>query len=307
MTPSEPLLANSEQCILGEGPIWDATRNRLLWVDIRRGIVFTGDLEPGGTISITDTFECAQTVGAVTVSTAGDMLIAGGDALLVRSANGSVEAGPSILPPGSGRRLNDGKVDPNGQFLVGTLSLEGESEREVLVRVGHDRAVELIDDDLTLSNGLGWSSDGSRFYSVDTLRQLVYVRSYSPTGELGKRTELIRISDGSPDGMCVDAEDHLWIAMWGQGEVRRYSPDGELVHTIAVPAPHVSCVCFAGPLLDTLVITTATQDLTEAQLNEFPLSGHLFTVEPGVRGLPQTPWSGFVTRSGSNGMMGDPE
>lgn len=107
--------------------------------------------------------------------------------------------------------------------------------------------------------------------------------------------------------MCVDAEDHLWIAMWGKGEVRRYSPDGELVRTITVPAPHVSCVCFAGPHLETLVITTATQDLTEAQLNEFPLSGHLFTVQPGVRGLPQTLWSGFVTRSGSHGMMGFPE
>lgn len=300
-------MANDEQCLLGEGPLWDAPRNRLLWVDIRRGIVFTGDLAPEGTITITDRLECGQTVGAVTVAATGDLLIAGADTLLMRSANGSVTAGPTILPPQRGRRLNDGKVDPNGLFLVGTLSLEDESEREILVRVGQDRTVEVIDDDLTLSNGMGWSSDGSRFYSIDTLRQLVYVRSYSPTGELGQRTELIRISDGSPDGMCVDAEDHLWIAMWGKGEVRRYSPDGELVRTITVPAPHVSCVCFAGPHLETLVITTATQDLTEAQLNEFPLSGHLFTVQPGVRGLPQTLWSGFVTRSGSHGMMGFPE
>ena len=92
--------------------------------------------------------------------------------------------------------------------------------------------------------------------------------------------------------MCLDAEEHLWIAMWGLGEVHRYTPDGELVAIVEVPAPHTSSVAFAGAELDTLVITTATQDLTDSQRAEFPHSGRLFTVRPGVRGLPQPFWNG---------------
>jgi len=294
MNTREPVVANDEQCILGEGPVWDATRNRLLWVDIRRGMVFTGKLQPDGTVTTTDRFEFDQTVGAVAVAVNGDLLIAGADRLIVRHPDGDIDLGPSILPPSSGRRLNDGKVDMQGRFVVGTLCLTGESNSEILVRVDQDSETHVIDDDLTLSNGLAWAPNGYRFYSIDTLRQVVYSRSYYPDGALGPRTEFLRVSEGYPDGMCLDAEDHLWIAMWGLGEVRRYSPTGELVQTVTVPAPHVSSVSFAGPLLETLVITTATQDLSDEQLEQFPFSGHLFTVEPGVLGLPQLPWRGFA-------------
>jgi sugar lactone lactonase YvrE len=287
-------MANTETCELGEGPVWDAARNRLLWVDIRRGLVLVGELREEAAVEIVDRVAFAGTVGAVAVAESGDWLVAGGEELLIRSADGAVTRGPRLLPAGSGRRLNDGRPDPAGRFVVGSLCLDGESRTEVLVRLDEDGGIRTLDDDLTLSNGLAWSADGTRMYSVDTMRRTVFARSYDPaTGRVGDRAEFLHLEDGFPDGMCLDAEEHLWIAMWGLGQVRRYSPGGELIAIIDVPAPHTSSIAFAGPDLDLLVITTATQDLTATQLAEFPESGRLFITRPGVRGLRQAPWNGL--------------
>jgi len=102
----------------------------------------------------------------------------------------------------------------------------------------------------------------------------------------------LRIDDGSPDGLCVDADGNLWIAIWGAGEVRCYTPGGKRLATVDVPAPHTSSVAFVGPARDTLLITTARDELGAQQLAEFPLSGHLFTARPEVAGLPAAPWAG---------------
>ena len=135
----------------------------------------------------------------------------------------------------------------------------------------------MLDDDLTLSNGLAWTADGLAMYSIDTMRRVVFARPYDPvTGEVGRRAEWLTFANGLPDGMCLDAEEHLWIAMWGLGQVHRYTPDGELVAIVEVPAPHTSSVAFAGAELDTLVVTTATQDLTDCSAPSSAL-GRLFT------------------------------
>jgi len=289
-------VANHETHELAEGPFWDPVRQQLLWVDIRRGLVFVGGLEPGGTIEVRERVSFRGTVGAVAVSAGGQWIVAAAEEVLLRDTGGALRPGPRVLPPDCGRRLNDGKPDPAGRYLVGSLSLADESStQELLAVLDHDGTVRVLDDDLTLSNGLGWSADGSRMYSIDTLRQTVYVRDYDPlTGSAGPRESFLTVERGYPDGMCLDTAEHLWIAMWGLGQVHRYSPAGELVAVIDVPAPHVSSVAFAGPGLDTLVITTATQDLTDDQLARFPDSGRLFTAAPGVSGVPQVLWSGFL-------------
>lgn len=295
------ILANRITCELGEGPVWDPIRQVVLWVDIRRGLVFAGRLDVQGRIVDVDHVPFPGTVGAVAVAEDGSWIVATAHTLIVHPVAGPMRELARIIPAGGARRTNDGKPDPAGRFLIGTLSLDDDSETEVLTRLEQDGTLTTIDDDLTLSNGLAWSPDGSTLNSVDTLRRVVFARSYDVvTGTTGERRILIEFPDGYPDGMCSDADGFLWIAMWGMGAVRRYRPDGVLDRSIRVPAPHVSSVAFAGPDLDTLIITTATQDLTEEQLAAAPLSGKLFTVRPGVRGLAVPLWSGITDTSKEN-------
>lgn len=287
------ILANPLTCDLGEGPVWDPIREAVLWVDILRGVVLAGRLDLHGRVTDVEHVPFPGTVGAVAVAEDGSWIVAAADTLLVHPIAGPTRAVARVIPSNQSRRTNDGKPDPGGRFLIGTMSPGDDSHSEVLVRLESDGSLTTIDDDLTLSNGLAWSPDGSVLYSADTLRRAVFARSYDvATGATGERRTLIEVDDGFPDGMCSDADGHLWIAMWGLGEVRRYTPDGEHQRTIRVPAPHVSSVAFAGASLDTLVITTATQDLTDEQRAAYPLSGKLFSTQPGVRGLPVPLWSG---------------
>lgn len=274
---------------LAEGPVWDTERQSLCWVDILAGLVFEGHLD-NGRIDVARTHQFEGMVGAVAVSPDGTLLVAGQEQLVVLRPDGTRHDGPRIIPSGQRRRLNDGGTDPAGRFLVGTLSLDGvSSTTEILVRWEADGSLTELDGDLTLSNGLAWSADGRLMYSVDTMRHTVFVRDYGPDGP---RRVHLRIDGGVPDGIAVDAADHLWVAVWGAGEVRRYAPDGNLVERISVPAPNTSSVAFAGPDLRTLVVTTASAELGPEGLREHPLSGRLFTIHVDVPGLPVAPWSG---------------
>ncbi|MFG1924703.1 SMP-30/gluconolactonase/LRE family protein [Cryptosporangium sp. NPDC048952] len=283
--------ATDESYTLAEGPIWDAPRRRLLWVDIASGTLFEGALD-GERIQVTGRHQFDGSLGTVVPAADGTLLVATQEELVVLRPDGTREAGPRIIEVGEGRRLNDGATDPAGRFLVGTMLIDGPSENERLVRVEFDGSITVLDDDLTLSNGLAWSPDGQRMYSTDTFRRVVYVRNYDPTdGSVGGRRVHLDLGDDHPDGITIDVEEHLWVAIWGEGEVRRYAPDGTLVDRRSVPAPNVSSVAFAGDDLDRLVVTTATVALTEEQERDFPDSGHLFVVPVDVPGLPVTPWA----------------
>jgi sugar lactone lactonase YvrE len=267
--------ASAEAYELGEGPRWDAPRQRLLWVDIPAGAVHEGRLD-GDRVVRTRSRTLDSFVGAVAVGPDGGLLVAGRESLIEVGPDGTVTPGPVILPAGAGRRLNDGACGPDGVFLVGSLALAdppGGSGAEVLVRVEADRSVTVLDDDLGLSNGLGWSPDGRLLYSIDSMPGVVHVRD-SPDGP-----RRVLIAPGEiPDGMCVDAAGDLWIAFYGAAEVRRYTPAGELTGVVEVAAPHVTCVAFAGPALNRLLITT---------------TGPLFLAEVGAVGLPANVWGGF--------------
>jgi sugar lactone lactonase YvrE len=267
---------------LGEGPVWDPSRQRLLWVDIVAGTVFAGRLDP---FSVTSSWSFPGTVGAVAVSADGSLLVAGRESLTRVDLDGTRTRLGVVLRADSGSRLNDGAVDPQGRFLVGSLSLADEtgSEQEVLTRFEGGRTT-LLDGDLTLSNGLAWSPGGGRLYSIDSVPGIVYGRDYPA----GAREELFRITDGLPDGLCVDAEGNLWIAIWGRGRVEKRTPAGELLAFVETGAPHTTSVAFAGPDLDVLVITSATQGLSLAR---FPSSGRIFTARVGTAGLPTPYWN----------------
>jgi sugar lactone lactonase YvrE len=277
---------------LAEGPYWDAPRERLLWVDILRGIVFEGSLA-GDRVLVSREHRFDGMVGAVVVADDGSLLVASQESLVVIETDGTRAPGPRIIAEGIAARNNDGATDPQGRFIVGTLSLGREANRECLYRVNVDGSLFTIDADLSLSNGLAWSSDGRTFYSVDTLAGIVWKRAYSDP--LGLRERFLSIGGGYPDGICIDAEGNLWVAVWGSAEVRKFSPQGEQTAVVHTSAPHTSSVAFVGRHLDRLLITSGRQDLDAQQLAAFPDSGLLFLADVGVVGVPTPPWSRWKT------------
>ncbi len=284
-------MAGEETYRLGEGPRWDAAAGRLLWVDIHAGAVHRGRLDDRGLVEVTSRTVLGEQVGAALPREDGGLVLAGQEHVLLLDADGAVTRGVRVVPAGSGRRCNDAATDPAGRLLVGTLSLAGGSTREVLVRLEADGSLTTLDDDLGQANGIAWSVDGRRLFSVDTTRHTVLVRDHDPaTGATGPRRAHLVLDDLLPDGITVDADDHLWVALFGAGQVRRYAPDGTLADVVRVPAPNTTSMALAGDDLRTLVVTTAAAELDDEQRQEHPLSGRLFSTRVDTPGLPATPW-----------------
>lgn len=285
----DAVVASAERFVLGEGPVWDAARGRLLFVDIEDGAVLIGRLG-GDTVQVDERLDFDGTVGAVAVAADGRLLVAAERDLVRIEPDGSRSPVLRLIADDEPRRLNDGKVDPAGRFLVGSCPKAERTNDEWLKRLEPDGTLTTLDSDLGLSNGLAWSCDGSRMFSIDSFEHVIWARDYSAaTGAFGERAAFVRIEDGYPDGMCIDAEDHLWVAVYGRGEVRRVSPAGDVVAVVKVPAPQTTSVAFAGTGLDTLVITTASYQMSEMELAEFPDSGRLFIARVGVRGVQNSP------------------
>ncbi len=283
--------ATDERYVLGEGPFWDSDRNRVLWVDINAGEVHAGRVEARRVIpEWVLTFP--ETVGAVVASRGGELLVAGARRLYWVSPDGTVTPGMQVIADATASRLNDGGCDPAGRFLVGSLALDARTNQEVLVRIENGGHLRVIDDDLGLSNGLAFTPDGGSLYSVDTAAATVFIRAYDAgTGAVGPRRAFLQL-DSKPDGLCVDEQENLWIAMWGASQVRCYSAAGEQMAVVDVDAPNTTSVAFVGADLDTLLITTASEQLSEAQSARYPDSGRLFLADVGVRGSPVPRWAG---------------
>lgn len=286
--------ADAGTYILSEGPVWDAPAGRLWWVDIEDGAVLRAVFTEGGgtpALGVVDRIELGEYVGCAIPGPGGEVLVALTRQLALVSGDGVVRRSAALLP--EGQRFNDGKVDPQGRLVVGSLWLgDIDVPGNTLLRLEHDGSITTIDDDLVLSNGLGWSPDGDVFYSIDTGRRTVFRRGYG-SDEMGEREAFLVFDDGEwPDGMAVDADGNLWIAVWGGSGVRVFGADGrrrpELELSIA--APHCSSIAFAGRQLDIAVVTSASRDLSRRERRELPGAGGLFLSRVGVIGLPITPW-----------------
>lgn len=282
---------------LAESPVWDPDAERVLWVDIPTGRLHSGALgsvTPGdSTIIDTNAQEIGEPITAVCLARDGGVLVSAQRRLIAIDGAGAVHRGPDILPPGRHNRMNDGACDSFGRYLVGTLSLDDESYHEELLRVEPHGAVSAMRSGIGLSNGIAWSPDGARLYHVDTLARTVWAADYdAATGSATQWAALFTVDGGSPDGVAVDADGMLWVAIWGAGEVRRYDIAGKIHTIISVAAPHTSSVAFVGRKLDRLLITTATSELSESELSRSPDSGALFLADPGVIGVPAGRWAG---------------
>jgi sugar lactone lactonase YvrE len=283
--------ATPERYDLAEGVLWDDRAALVRWVDIREGRVLSARLDGDRLVDIQD-LRLRETVGAVALAEDGGLLVAGGRRLATISPEGDVSFGPDLLDGPGLTRFNDGGVDPQGRFLVGSAPLAADPGQEVLLRVSSDGTVETLRTGLHLSNGLGWSPDGGTVYHVDTLAPSLSSHTYGPgafdTDEPWKpiRTEF----PAHPDGLRVDSEGMLWVAMFSGSCVVRYSPDGRELSRVTVDAQQPTCPGFVGPGLDRLLITSAIEHLPAAET--LPADGGLFITDPGVTGVSMNRWAG---------------
>jgi sugar lactone lactonase YvrE len=282
----------TEQTLLGEGARWDARRGELLRVDILAGRVYRDRVAEDGALVPVATYRVPMTVGAITpVEGDESWLLAAGRGFIHLTVDGSFCTLAEVAPAGA--RMNDGACDPQGRFWAGTMAEDHHAGGGALYRLNRQGRIELMLGGLTIANGLGWSPDGRTMYLVDSGPRLVHAFAFDPDrGTISGGRVLVTVAEelGAPDGMTVDAAGDLWVAIYGGGRVHRYSPDGLLRQTVIVPAKQSTSCAFAGPGLNRLYVTTATEDWSEEQRRAEPVAGLAYRFDTDATGLPATPF-----------------
>jgi sugar lactone lactonase YvrE len=271
---------------VGEGPVWHSSKQRLIWVDITRSLVH--QLDP--VTNQTESIDVGQPVGVVAPRASGGLVAAVQDGFgLFDPTDGRLEIIADIEADNPGNRMNDGECDGAGRFWAGTMAYDLKPGSGALYRLNTDHSVAKVLEEVTLSNGLRWSPDDTSMYYIDSVTNGIDVFDYEPdAGSLHNRRRLIDVpSDlGMPDGMTVDAEGFLWVALWGGWSVRRYAPDGTPDLVIELPASQITSCAFGGKDLSELYITSAAYELPEHELRKQPHAGALFRCRPGPLGRP---------------------
>lgn len=269
----------------GEGPVWDAVTGLLHWVDMLRGDVLC--MAVGGTPS-------RRHVGAVAAALRprrrGGMVLALERGFAIDDTRG-IRALPELWTHAT-VRMNDGACDPQGRFYCGSMAYDTSPGQGALYRLDPDGTVHTVLTGVTISNGLAWTPDGETVYYIDSPTRRVDAFDFDPvTARFSERRTVVEIpaEHGVPDGMTVDAEGGLWVALWGGGAVHRYTTRGRLDAVVTLPVSQVSACTFGGPTHTDLYITTSRQDLPDG---EEPQAGAMFRAQPGVAGLPAATFAG---------------
>ncbi|WP_432139281.1 MULTISPECIES: SMP-30/gluconolactonase/LRE family protein [unclassified Streptomyces] len=263
---------------LGEGPTWDPVRGRLLWLDILGARVHTYDPVTGRrTVRTTD-----QHVGAVKPGADGGLVLNLRDGVALLGPDDSLRW--LHHEPVPGRRANDAAVAPDGALWAGTMRYDEAPGGGTLSRLTADGTVETVLDDVAVSNGIGWSPDGRLMYYIDSPTRRVDVFDHDG-GRVANRRPFVEVEtgEGFPDGLTVDADGCVWVALWDGGAVRRYTPGGALDRVIELPTPRVTACAFGGPGLTDLYVTTARVGLDAPH----PVAGSLLVVPGAGRGVAQ--------------------
>jgi sugar lactone lactonase YvrE len=267
---------------LGEGPCWDSATQSLYWVDIPACRVHRLDAAARH-----ESWDVGRPAGAVVPRADGGLLVAAGNGFWtldqVTGAVTELAAAPGL----PGTRMNDGGCDLAGRFYAGTMDNDERTGRGSFYRLDADHTVTEIFTGIGISNGVGWSPDHRLMYYVDSLAYRVDVLDYDPrTGQLGDRRPFVALGSGDvvPDGLAVDADGGLWVAVWGASVIQRYDQSGRLIGVVRLPAANVTSCAFGGPDLDQLYITSAA--------GPGRCAGSLFTCPAGVTGLPTHAYAG---------------
>ncbi|MEU6592611.1 SMP-30/gluconolactonase/LRE family protein [Streptomyces sp. NPDC046881] len=271
------------EATLGEGPTWDPATGRLIWLDILGMRLHTYDPVSGRrTVRTTP-----QHIGAAKPRAGGGLVLNLRDGVGLLDPDGGFRW--LHHEPVPGRRANDAAVAPDGSLWAGTMRYDEAPGGGTLSRLTGDGAVVTVLPDATVSNGTGWSPDGRLMYYVDSPTRRVDVFDFDADGIRGRRP-LVRIEEGAgfPDGLTVDAEGCVWVALWDGGAVRRYTPAGELDRVVTLPTPRTTACAFGGPGLTDLYVTTARTGLPSPD----PLAGSLLVIPNAGEGLPQPAFAG---------------
>lgn len=281
----QPDVVVRARATVGEGPVWDPRTGRLCWVDINNGLLFEDDLATGEqAVSSMNTL-----LGAAAPRARGDgFAVAVSEGLGIFAA-GKLQVLDPVLPE-STRRMNDAKCDSRGRLWAGSTHTEFVPGVGALHRWDGQSPSTVIATGFALPNGLGWNPEDSTMYLADSMANRLLSAPYrSEEGETGPFTELCRVDGGLPDGLAVDLDGCLWVAIWGGSEVRRYNPAGELIGRIPMPVAKPSSCAFADD--GALYITSASADLTPEELREQPLAGSVFAVATNTQGVPVQPFA----------------
>lgn len=271
----------------GEGAVWSESWGGLKWVDMLRGDVLS--LDADGAVQRLSTG--SSVAAMVRPRLGGGFVVVTEREFTLWSAEGEREwASAPVWEASAGIRFNEGGCDPDGRLLCGSMSYEQVPGAGAMWRLGADRAVEHLFGDLTISNGLGFTADGTRMFYVDSPTGRIDVFDHVD-GALRDRRPFVRLGEGigDPDGLCVDAEGGVWVALYGGGAVHHYDASGALSDVVELPATKVTSCTFGGADLSTLYITTSREGLAA---DEQPLAGAVFSAPAGVRGTPVRPFAG---------------
>jgi sugar lactone lactonase YvrE len=278
--------------VLGESPVWSVQEQALYWVDSRGPTIFRLDGSSGKVRS----WKLPEVIGSIVVRKAGGLVAATKSGFhFFSTETGAVQqiADPEKHLPDN--RFNDGRCDRRGRYWSGTMSDARRDPAGTLYCLSPDLTVRGFKSGIIVPNSLCWSPDDRTMYFADTYKATIWAYDFDlERGEMSHERVFVDTSagPGRPDGATVDADGCLWSAEYGGSRVVRYTPQGKIDRTIALPATSVTSCSFGGAHLDMLYITTATQRLTAEQLKEQPLAGGLFAVRPGVSGVPEPAFAG---------------
>jgi sugar lactone lactonase YvrE len=276
---------------LGEGPVWDDRTGELVWVDIVGFAVHRFDPATG-----TDRAQnVGRHVGAAIPCEDGSLLLALEDGFAKLRADGELDYIADTEADVPETRMNDAEADPAGRLFAGTMAFALTPGVATLYRVDRDHSVRPVVSGMTLSNGLGWSPDRRVMYLIDSLDRRLDAFDYDvETGEIANRRQIVEFPDDGtlPDGMTVDAEGQLWVAIFRGGTIRRFEPDGTPAGELALPVSQPTACAFGGPDLEDLYITTTRILKEPEELDRESTLGGLFRCRPGVKGLPANRFAG---------------
>jgi len=287
----EPLFNSSAEH--GEGPLWDPINKKIYWVDLLKGIYFKGDLSS----TLIEEYSIGQPLGFLALREKHEGLVMG-----VRDGFGFYDENkqlfnliePSPEQYNSEVRFNDGAVDPKGRVFGGTMEWNGADNKGKLFRLNTDHSWHVLEENIHITNGMGWNPEKDNFFMIDTNRNAVFAYDYEmATGAISNKRIHIKFENTEfPDGMAIDSEGGFWIALWGGDKLVHFDKSGNKIEDIEMPVSYPTSCCFGGADLKTLIITTSKIALSKKEQLENPLAGSLFKIETNTVGQIQTRYHG---------------